>query len=213
MHRRHRLSLVWPFLSMLILLVLTTAACGSTTTTSGSTSPAALTKVSIGLGYIPDIQFAPFYVAQSKGYYKAAGLDVTFHHGIVNDLIGSMVLGHDNFVFASGDEALVARSKGLKVVDVSTIFQKYPVSLIVPANSPIHTLADLKGHTIGEPGPFGATHTGLLALLYQAHLSPSEVHVTEIGFTQVTALLTHKFDAVVGYSNNEPIQLSNHGLQ
>jgi len=39
------------------------------------------------------------------------------------------------------------------------------------------------------------------------------VHVTEIGFTQVTALLTHKFDAVVGYSNNEPIQLKNHGLQ
>ena len=74
MHRRHRLSLVWPFLSMLILLVLTTAACGSTTTTGGSTSPAALTKVSIGLGYIPDIQFAPFYVAQSKGYYRDAGL-------------------------------------------------------------------------------------------------------------------------------------------
>src|SRR5437867_5712158 len=136
MHRRHRLSLVWPFLSILILLVLTTAACGSTTTTSGSTSPAALTKVSIGLGYIPDIQFAPFYVAQSKGYYRDAGLDVTFHHGIVNDLIGSMVLGHDTFVFASGDEDLVARSKVLIVVDVTTIFQKYPVSLIVPANSP-----------------------------------------------------------------------------
>src|SRR5436309_11952797 len=213
MHRRHRLSLVWPFLSMLILLVLTTAACGSTTTTGGSTSPAALTKVSIGLGYLPDIQFAPFYVAQTQGYYRNAGLDVTFHHGIVNDLIGSMVLGRDNFVFASGDEELVARSKGLKVIDVATIFQKYPVSLIVPADSSIHTLADLKGHTIGEPGPYGATYIGLLALLYHAHLTPSEVHITEIGFTQVTALLTHKFDAVVGYSNNEPIQLSNHGLQ
>ncbi len=174
MHRRHRLSLVWPFLSMLILLVLTTAACGSTTTTGGSTSPAALTKVSIGLGYIPDIQFAPFYVAQSKGYYRDAGLDVTFHHGIVNDLIGSMVLGHDTFVFASGDEELVARSKGLKVVDVATVFQKYPVSLIVPANSPIQTLADLKGHTIGEPGPLGSTHVGLLALLYNGIISTED---------------------------------------
>src|SRR5438093_13308883 len=150
MHRRHRLSLVWTFLSMLILLVLTTAACGSTTTTGGSTSPAALTKVSIGLGYIPNIQFAPFYVAQSKGYYKAAGLNVTFHHGFVNDVIGSMVLGHDNFVFATGDEELVARSKNLPVVNVATIYQRYPVSLIVPTNSSIHTLADLKGHTVGE---------------------------------------------------------------
>ncbi len=212
MHRRHRLSLVWPFLSMLILLVLTTAACGSTTTSGGSTSPAALTKVSIGLGYIPDIQFAPFYVAQSKGYYRDAGLDVTFHHGIVNDLIGSMVLGHDTFVFASGDEELVARSKGLKVVDVATVFQKYPVSLIVPANSPIQTLADLKGHTIGEPGPFGSTHVGLLALLYQAHLTPNDVHIQSIGFTQVAALIGHHVDAVVGYSNNEPLQLQKQGF-
>ena len=212
MHRRHRLSLVWPFLSMLILLVLTTAACGSTTTMGGSTSPAALTKVSIGLGYIPDIQFAPFYVAQSKGYYRDAGLDVTFHHGIVNDLIGSMVLGHDTFVFASGDEELVVRSKGLKVVDVATIFQKYPVSLIVPANSPIHALADLKGHTIGEPGPFGSTHVGLLALLYQAHLTPNDVHIQSIGFTQVAALIGHHVDAVVGYSNNEPLQLQKQGF-
>ena len=175
-------------------------------------SPAALTKVSIGLGYIPDIQFAPFYVAQNKGYYRDAGLDVTFHHGIVNDLIGSMVLGHDNFVFASGDEELVARSKGLKVVDVATIFQKYPVSLIVPANSPIHALADLKGHTIGEPGPFGSTHVGLLALLYQARLTPDDVHIQSIGFTQVAALIGHHVDAVVGYSNNEPLQLQKQGF-
>jgi len=208
---RRRLSFLLPVLSLLILLALISSACGSATT-STSNITTGLKKISIGLGYIPDIQFAPFYVAQSKGYYKAAGLDVTFHHGIVNDLIGSMVLGHDNFVFASGDEELVARSKNLKVVDVATIFQKYPVSLIVPANSSIHTLADLKGHTIGEPGPFGATNVGLLALLYQAHLTPNDVHIQSIGFTQVAALVGHHVDAVVGYSNNEPLQLRQQGF-
>ena len=165
------------------------------------------------MGYIPDIQFAPFYVAQSKDYYKSAGLDVTFNHGVVNDLIGAMVLGKDNFVFASGDEELVARSKNLHVVDVATIFQRYPVSLIVPADSSIHTLADLKGHSIGVPGPFGATYTGLLALLYNAHLSLTDVHVQAIGFTQVAALLGHKVDAVMGYSNNEPLQLNARGFK
>lgn len=174
---------------------------------------AALRNVSIGFGYIPDIQFAPFYVAQSKGYYQAAGLNVTFHQGFVNDLIGSMVLGHDTFVLATGDEELVARSKNLPVIDVATIYQRYPVSLIVPANSSICTLADIKGHTIGNPGPFGATYIGLLALLNHAHLALSDVHVQSIGFTQVAALLTHKVDAVVGYSNNEPLQLRQQGLQ
>src|SRR5947207_2878339 len=210
---RHRSSFLLPFFSMLLLLTLLLAACGQVVSgTANSSTPTTLKKVSIGLGYLPDIQFAPFYVAQTQGYYKAAGLDVTFHHGIVNDLIGSMVLGHDNFVFASGDEELVARSKGLKVVDVATIFQKYPVSLIVPANSPIHTLADLKGHSIGEPGPFGSTYVGLLALLYQAHLTPKDVHIQSIGFTQVAALIGHHVDAVVGYSNNEPLQLKKQGF-
>lgn len=208
-HRRSSFLLFFSVLCLLLVLIL--AACGSSNTNTGSGT--SLKKISIGLGYIPDIQFAPFYVAQSKGYYKAAGLDVTFHPGDVNDLIGSMVLGKDNFVFASGDEELVARSKNLNVVDVSTIFQRYPVSLIVPADSPIHTLADLKGHTIGVPGPYGATYIGLLAFLYYAHLSLSDVHIQSIGFTQVAALLGHKVDAVMGYSNNEPLQLNARGFK
>ena len=70
----------------------------------------------------------------------------------------------------------------------------------------------MKGHTIGVPGPFGSTYTGLLALLYQAHLSLSDVKVQSIGFTQVSALIGHRVDAVMGYSNNEPLQLRKQGF-
>ena len=201
--------------SALVILTFLLAACGSSTGMTNSsnttTSIAGTKKISIGLGYIPDVQFAPFYVAKSKGYYSAVGLDVTFNHGIAPDLIGAMVAGKSDFVFASGDETLVARDKHVPVIDVATIFQKYPVSLIVPADSPIKTLDELKGHTIGVPGPFGATYTGLLALLYKAHLSLSDVQVQSIGFTQVAALLAHRVDAIMGYTNNEPLQLKQHG--
>ncbi|HLI90538.1 MAG TPA: ABC transporter substrate-binding protein [Ktedonobacteraceae bacterium] len=216
MSTRHRSSIILPALSLLITLALLLAACGSggaaTTTSGASSSTAKLKNVSIGLGYIPDVQFAPFYVAKSKGYYTAAGLNVTFIHGIVPDLIGSLVAGKSNFVFAGGDEMLTARDKGAKVVDVATIFQKYPVSLIVPADSPIKSLADLKGHTVGVPGAYGSTYTGLLALLYSAHLSLSDIKVQSIGFTQVPALMARRVDAVMGYSNNEPLQLRAHGF-
>jgi NitT/TauT family transport system substrate-binding protein len=211
MSMRHRLSIILSFLVPLALLL---AACGGAVAHNSTltTSSPPLKSVSIGLGYIPDIQFAPFYVAQSKGYYQAAGLNVTFNHGIVPDLIGSMVAGKNDFVFAGGDEMLVARDKHVKVIDVGTIFQKYPVSLIVPADSPIKTLTDLKGRTVGIPGPYGSTYTGLLALLYKANLSLSDIKVQSIGFTQVAALLGHRVDAVMGYANNEPLQLNKHGF-
>ena len=216
MNVRHRSSILLPFFSLVILLAVLLAACGGSGSTIGSASSstpsAGLKKISIGLGYVPDIQFAPFYVAKSKGYYAASGLDVTFNHGIVPDLIGSMVAKKNDMVFASGDELLVARDKQVKAINVATIFQKYPVSLIVPADSSIKSLADLKGHTIGVPGPYGATYIGFLALLYKANLSLSDVKMQSIGFTQVPALMGHRVDAVVGYSNNEPLQLRKHGF-
>jgi putative riboflavin transport system substrate-binding protein len=200
-------------LSLTILLGILLTACGNATPTPASgSSNTPLINVSIGLGYIPDIQFAPFYVALSKGYYKAAGLNVTLNHGVVTDLFGEMMSGKDTFVFATGDETLVARSKNLPVVDVSTLYQRYPVSVIVPSNSPIKTLADLKGHSIGEPGPFGSTHIGLLALLHQAGLTTNDVNLQSIGFTQVSALKQGRVDAVVGYTNNEPLQLRRLGM-
>lgn len=213
MLKSYRLSILLSLFSLLLLL----SACGqatSSTTPSGTGTAQTLKDVSIGLGYIPDVQFAPFYVAQSKGYYAEAGLNVTFNHGIVPDLIGSMIAKKNDFVFAGGDELLEAqnKNKGLQVVDVATIFQKYPVSLIVPASSSIKTLADLKGHTIGVPGPYGSTYTGLLALLYKANLSLSDVKVQYINFTQVQALLNNRVDAVIGYSNNEPLQIQQHGM-
>src|SRR5438445_8258751 len=131
------------FLLMLASLFLLLTACGGSAVSSNGGSAAPLRTVTIGLGYIPDVQFAPFYVAKEKGYYQAAGLNVIFRHGVVPDLFGEMMSGKDDFVFATGDETLVARSKNLPVVDVSTLYQRYPVSLIVPANSSIKTLADL----------------------------------------------------------------------
>lgn len=177
------------------------AACG--------TSPASSTqlhKLTVGLTYIPNIQFAPFYVADSLGYYRDAGLNVTLrHHTFTEDEFGAVASGKEDAVFGGGDEMLQARDHHIPLVYVATVYEKYPVTLIVPANSPIHTPADLRGHTIGVPGPYGETYFGLLALLQSAGLTKSGVNIQPIGFTQVAALIGGKVDAVMGYVNNEPI--------
>lgn len=171
------------------------------------------TSVTIGLTYVPNIQFAPFYAAQSLGYYKDAGLKVTFHHHTASeDEFGALVSGSEDMIFAGGDEMLQAQSQGVPVVYLAEVFTQYPVVLIVPADSPIKTAADLKGHSVGVPGAYGATYIGLLALLKQGNLTKQDINIQSIGYTQVSALMSHKVDAVMGYVNNEPIQFQKAGF-
>jgi NitT/TauT family transport system substrate-binding protein len=167
----------------------------------------ALTSLTVGLTYVPNIQFAPFYVADALGYYCAAGLNVTLHHhGASEDEFGAILAGREDAIFAGGDEVLQADSHGAPLTYIAQIYTKYPVAMMVPASSSIQTVAQLKGHSVGIPGKYGATYIGLLALLHSASLSQSDVNIQSIGFTQVSALLTHKVDAVMGYLNNEAVQ-------
>jgi NitT/TauT family transport system substrate-binding protein len=170
-------------------------------------------SVTIGLTYVPNIQFAPFYVADSLGYYKDAGLKVSFHHhGAGEDEFGALVGGKEDVIFAGGDEMLQAQSHGVPIVYLAQVFTQYPVALIVPADSPIKTAADLRGHSVGVPGAYGATYIGLLALLQQGGLTQKDINMQSIGFTQISALMSHKVDAVMGYLNNEAIQFQAAGF-
>lgn len=205
---QRRLSLKAAVASLCATLLLTgaLAGCGQAASSSLAASDA-ITPLTVGLTYVPNIQFAPFYVAEKLGYYDAAKLHVTLrHHNFGEDEFAAISAGRENLIFAGGDETLQARAKGLPLVYVANIFTQYPVALIVPASSSIHSIADLRGHTIGVPGAYGATYIGLLGLLHTAGLKTSDVKIQSIGYTQATALITHKVDAVMGYLNNEPIQ-------
>ena len=64
-------------------LALVAAGCTSTASPTPSASASvAPVKLTVGLGYIPGVQFAPFYLAQQSGAYAAAGLDVTLQNQI-----------------------------------------------------------------------------------------------------------------------------------
>ncbi len=193
------------------LAVAALSACGASNSAAGQTS--SLKPVTIGLTYVPNIQFAPFYVADALGYYKDAGLKVTLrHHAANEDEFAALVAGKEDLIFASGDEVAQVRGRTVPVVYVANMFAKYPVALIVPAGSAIHSAADLRGHTVGIPGAYGATYFGLLALLESAGLTKSAITIQSIGYTQVPALLGHRVDAVMGYLNNEPIAFQKAGF-
>jgi NitT/TauT family transport system substrate-binding protein len=103
---------------------------------------------------------------------------------------------------------LQARSQGTDVVSIATVYQQYPVSLIVPEGSEITEPADLAGRTVGVPGPYGETYFGLLAMLAAADLTTDDVTVESIGYTQQAALSGGHVDAVMGFSNNDVPQFA-----
>ncbi|MGV8845741.1 ABC transporter substrate-binding protein [Tessaracoccus sp.] len=194
------------------LAVLALGGIASCSTTANDPAPER-TKLTIGLTYIPNVQFSPFYVAVDLGLFHDQGLDVTLrHHGAQEDAFGALLAGQEDVVFASGDEAVVASANGSTVATFGTGFQQFPGVLLATADSGIASVGDLRGRTIGLPGHFGSSYYTVLAALHLAGLEEDDVTLQDIGYTQVSALSTGAVDVVVGYRNNETIQFATAGL-
>lgn len=201
------------FTTVLALVSVGFVLTGCAAKTQSNTESANSNKeITIGLTYIPNIQFAPVYVAAAQGFFQEEGLNVTIrHHGAQESLFGALESGEEDIVFAGGDEMLQARSNGTDVVYWATMYQQYPVVLIVPETSEIKTWEDLKGKKVGIPGPYGENYFGLLAALEEYNLKDS-VQIEYIGYTQNAALVDEKVDAVIGFANNDPIGLAESGI-
>ena len=194
-------------LSVLIALVVVVAsACGGGSTPSASS--AARTKLTVGLGYIPSVQFAQFYLAQQAGYYRDAGLDVTFNNQTDTDVIQLLGQGAVDIGIADGTSVIPAVSQGIPIHYVATIYATFPNIVYAKASSGIKTAADLRGKRLGTPGKYGSGWIMLQALLGSVGLKTSDVNIQLYpDFGQGTALAAGAVDAATGFVNNEPVQL------
>ncbi len=164
--------------------------------------------LTLGLTFVPSVQFAPVYVAAEDSIFTNAGLGVSIrHHGSDEGLFQALTSGDEDIVIASGDEVLQARAAGADIVAIGQYYNQYPVEIIVPEDSGIVELSDLEGKKIGLPGEFGSNWFGLLAALNEANLSQDDVSIVSVGYTQASALASGDVDAIVGFSNSEAVQL------
>lgn len=115
----------------------------------GSADAQKLVPVKLQLKWFPQAQFAGFFVALAKGFYKAEGLDVQLLPIGDQSPIQTVATGAADFGTTWITDLLTARQQGIPVVHIAQLFQKSGFTLVSLKSSNISTPEEFKGKKIG----------------------------------------------------------------
>jgi ABC-type nitrate/sulfonate/bicarbonate transport system substrate-binding protein len=196
-------------LLLLAPLVLLLSACVPANLAQPTAQPA-LRTVRFMAGYKPqaNLPFVAVYVAQANGYFAQQGLQAEITHATgQGEHLKLLLQGSLDVITASADEVLARRADGLPVVAIAVLGQRDQRAYAVLESSPIRTLKDWEGRTVGfkvEPAP------DYLAMLAAANVDRSRVQEVPVGFDP-RLLAAGKVDVYPVFESNEPDTLQRLG--
>ena len=163
-----------------------------------------ITPVSLQLKWRHAFQFAGYYAAKEKGFYREAGLEVEIREGAPGiNVVSQVVKGDVTFGIASS-HLIIDRAAGKPVVALAVIMQHSPLVLIARKNQPIQTVQDLRGKRIMIELAHGDE---ILAYLKKEGITEKDFIRVDPSFN-IQDLATGKVDAMTAYSSNG-LQLMN----
>jgi diguanylate cyclase (GGDEF)-like protein/PAS domain S-box-containing protein len=158
-------------------------------------------KIRLQLKWFSSFQFAGYYMALEKGFYKEAGLDVTIleRDPQINN-IEQVVNGQAEYGVA--DSALLLyRAEEKPVRIMASIFQHSPLIFIAHNDSGIVSPYEMKGKRVSYQK--GIDDAPLLAMLDQANIVSKDYTYIPLDFTNM-AFIHHKVDVMSAYSSDQP---------
>jgi len=205
-----------PLIVLTLVAALIAAGCGDSSS-SGSVPPGTTvppTNLTVALDWYPNPDHVGLFSAMDEGMFAARGLTVqTEEPSDVSDPIKLVAAGRADVGISYEPEMFFAQQKDTPVVAVAALVPRALNSIIANTDDGIHSVADLKGKTIGEDGS-KSTAAYLDTVLDHAGIDPdNDVHRVNVGFNLVRALLSGKVDAVIGaFQNIEGEQLKAEGM-
>lgn len=167
-------------------------------------------KLRLQLRWLHQFQFAGYYMALEKGFYRDAGLDVEIIEGGPDRLkpVDAMLAGDSDFAI-SNSGVVIERMAGKPIVALAAIMQTSPIVWIVRADSNIRTPMDLAHKRLMlMPAPESAE---LLITLRREGIDTSKLDIQPTSFN-LQDLVDGRTDAYDGYISNEPFWLSQRGV-
>ncbi|MGD9864808.1 MAG: ABC transporter substrate-binding protein, partial [Pseudodonghicola sp.] len=144
--------------------------------------------------------FAPFQLAKGKGYFDAAGLDVTFQVGKGGaDVATQVAVGNADMGGGIGDTPIIVRANGLDIRGVALLGGRGLTQLAWRKDSGITGPADFKGRSIGVLAFQDTTYYNLLGVLASVGLSKDDVDIQAVGPGGIIQLtIAGKLDGMSG---------------
>ena len=186
-----------------ILFLAVASAVSAAETFSGDATP-----VRLQLKWRHQFQFAGFYAALEKGYFREAGLAVTILPATPGtDPVETVLKGEAEFGIASS-ELVLRYAKGDPVVVLASIFQHSPLTLFVRRDAGINKVQDLPGHNVA----LAPWETEIFAFLQRAGVPVDRLQLVQHDYT-VDTLVQGRVDALAGYETDESYYLERSGGQ
>jgi len=169
-----------------------------------------LERVTLQLKWFHQFQFAGYYAAIEKGFYREEGLEVVLRErnpqvDPVNDVLSG------NADYGITDTGLIlAAQKGAPVVLLAQIYQHSPLVLMTPRKSKLKRASDLIGRRVTTDSS-GITDTPILAMLHQEAGSLEAFELQPYSFRN-DDLIEGKTDALAGYRSDQPFYFQQKGF-